>query len=138
MPRLLLVLSAQRRALLLPLLEGEDAEIEWAMGFQDAVRKLSASPSYDLLLVDAELPDGSWRNLLLFVQNSGMVSEMIIVTRVEDHRLWAEVIQCGAYDLIVEPVEREELTRIIHNALQGHYMQRFTKAAKAASRIATA
>jgi DNA-binding NtrC family response regulator len=125
--KLLLVLTPTRRSQLLPLLEGLDLEIEWAVGFQDAVRKLSGANCYDLLLVDAELPDGSWRNLLLFVQNSGMTSEMIVCSRLADQQLWAEVIQCGAYDLIAEPYERQEVSRIVGSALQSRYMQRFTR-----------
>lgn len=131
-PKLLLVLSAQRRSQLMLLLEGQGLEMEWAFGFQDAVRKLSRSAAYDLLLVDAELPDGCWRNLLLFVQNSGMICEMIICSRLADQQLWAEVIRCGAYDLIAEPIERQEVARIIRSALESEYMRRFTTPVKRA------
>lgn len=125
-PKLLLVLSPERRSRFLPLLEGQDCEIECVAGFQDGVRRLSESASYDLILADAELPDGSWRNLLLFVQNAGRACEMIVCSRLGDHQLWAEVIQCGAYDLIAEPFERQEVARIIQSALQSRYMRRFT------------
>src|ERR1039457_3577610 len=76
--KILLVLSPPVRERLLPLIEMDGFEIEWTAGFQDAVRKLSSGSSYDLLLADAELLDGSWRNLLLFAQNTGLASEMII------------------------------------------------------------
>jgi DNA-binding NtrC family response regulator len=125
-PKLLLVLSPERRSRLLPLLEGRDWEIECAAGFQDGVRRLSERTAYDLILADAELPDGSWRNLMLFVQNAGKACEMIICSRLGDHSLWAEVIQCGAYDLIAEPFERQEVARIIQSALESRYMRRFT------------
>ncbi len=126
-PKVLLVLSPPRRSRLLPLFDGQGLDVEWVVGFQDAVRKLSGSTHYDLLLVDAELADGSWRNLLLFVQNSGMTCEMIICARLGDHQLWAEVIQCGAYDLIAEPFEGQEVIRIVNSALEGRYMRRFTR-----------
>ena len=122
----------------MPLLEGQGLEIELAVGFQDAIRKLSGGNSYDLLLVDAELPDGSWRNLMLFVQNSGMTCEMIICSRLENRELWAEVIQCGAYDIIAEPFERQEVTRIFRSALDSRYMRRFTQTAPAAKVATTA
>ena len=136
--KLLVVLTPQRRSQLLPLLEGQGLETEWAAGFQDAVRKLSGDSSYDLLLVDAELPDGGWRNLLLFVQNSGMTCEMIICARLEDRELWAETIQCGAYDLIAEPFERQEVTRIVCSALESRYMRRFTRTVPRGTAAATA
>ena len=127
--KVLLVMSPPRRSRLLPFLEGEDLVMDWVVGFQDAVQKLREVNLYDLLLVNAELADGSWRNLLLFVQNSGLSCEMIICSRLADQQLWAEVIQCGAYDLIAEPFEGHEIMRIIHSAMEGRYMKRFTRSA---------
>ncbi len=127
-PRVLLVLLPQRQSRLMPLLAGPGFEIECASGFQDGVRRLRESVFYDLILADAEPPDGSWRNLMLFVQNAGRASEMIICARLGDHQLWAEVIQCGAYDMITEPFERQEVNRIIQSALESRYMRRFTSA----------
>jgi len=126
--RILLVLSPQRQQSLMPLLEGRDFETECAAGFQDGVRRLSCVESFDLILADADLPDGSWRNLMLFVQNSGKACEMIICASLGDNQLWAEVIQCGAYDMIAEPFEREAVTRIMKSALESRYMSRFTNA----------
>ena len=130
--RILLVLSSSKRALLLPALDDEahsqKLEIEWALGFQDAVRKLSDGHNYDLLMVDAELPDGSWRNLALFLQNSGMSTEMIICARHDERELWADVIQTGAYDLIAEPFEPGEVARVVESALESRYMRRFSRA----------
>lgn len=127
-PRILLVLSPQRQQSLMPLLEGQGFELECAAGFQDGVRRISGLDSIDLILADAELPDGSWRNLMLFVQNAGKACDMIICARLGDHQLWAEVIQCGAYDLIAEPFESQAVTRIIKSALESRYMRRFTNA----------
>jgi DNA-binding NtrC family response regulator len=131
--KILLVLSPSKRARLLPALDsdirGQKMEIEWTLGFQDAVRKLSEGQNYDLLMVDAELPDGSWRNLALFLQNSGMTAEMIICARHDERELWAEVIQSGAYDLIAEPFEPAEVARTVESALESRYMRRFTQPA---------
>ena len=127
-PKLLLVLSPERRSRILPLFDGEKWEIERASGYQDGVRRLSEGKSYDLIVADAELPDGSWRNLMLFVQNAGRVCEMVICSRHGDQQLWAEVIQCGAYDLLTEPLERQEVSRILRSALESGYMRRFAGA----------
>ena len=127
-PRLLLVLTPPKRSCLMPLLDGQGFQIECATGYQDAVRKLSDGHTVDLILADAELPDGSWRNLILFAQNSGLRSEMIICAKAGESELWAEVIQCGAYDMIAEPFERQEVIRIIRSTLDSQYMRRFTQA----------
>ncbi|MBI2816226.1 MAG: hypothetical protein HYX72_04740 [Acidobacteria bacterium] len=127
-PRILLVLSPDRRSRLLPLLEGRGWDVEFVAGFQDGVRRLSASADYDLIMVDAELPDGTWRNLILFLQNAGKTTEMIVCARLGDHQLWAEVLQCGAYDLISEPSHADDITRVVESALDSQYMRRFTSA----------
>ena len=49
---------------------------------------------------------------------------MIVCARLGEEHLWAEVLQCGAYDLIEEPYEQPATLRIIESAMENHYMQR--------------
>ena len=130
--KILLVLPPQRRSPLLKVLDGKELQIFLASDFHEAQQKISGPTSYDLLLADAELPDGSWRDLLQLLLELKSTSEMIVCSRCGDEGLWAEVLQCGAYDLLVEPYERQEVQRIIENALDSQYMRRFS------SRMATA
>jgi len=111
---------------LLQLLEEIAAEIYLAAGVQEARQLLSEPTSYDLLLVHAELPDGSWQDLLPFVRNYERPCEMIVVSRLGDERLWVEVMARGAYDLIAEPYEAREVLRIIQGALDSQSVRRFT------------
>jgi DNA-binding NtrC family response regulator len=97
--------------------------------FRDAQMKLQEQ-SYDLLFVDAELPGGPWHRLLPAVLASGKNCEVIVCSRCGDEKLWAEVLQRGAYDLVAEPFEEEEITRIARRALDSHYLQRFGAAVK--------
>ena len=129
--KILLVLPPQRRSRLLKVLEGKELQIFLASDFHEARQKISGPTSYDLLLADAELPDGSWRDLLQLILESKIPSEMIVCSRCGDEELWAEVLQCGAYDLLVEPFERQEVHRIIENALDSQYMRRFSRMATA-------
>jgi hypothetical protein len=52
---------------------------------------------------------------------------MVVCSRLADEQLWAEVIQCGAFDLIPEPWDRNEVLRIIRSALESHYTDRFSR-----------
>src|SRR5262249_18414917 len=115
--KVLLVLPPHRRSELLRQLEGKDLQLFLASDFQEAQQKLKGPTSYDLLLADAELPDGSWRDLLELLMESRKSCEMIVCSRCGDEQLWAEVLQCGAYDLLVEPYERQEVHRIIQSAI---------------------
>lgn len=125
--KIMLVLTPCRRAALLDLLEGEDLEVLAASSLQEAQKRLRGSISYDLLLVDAELPDGSWRDLLQFILGSKRTCEVIVCSRCGDEQLWAEVFQCGGYDLIAEPYDPQEILRIVRSALDSRHMERFFK-----------
>jgi two-component system repressor protein LuxO len=95
-----------------------------ASNFRDAQQKLSTHP-YNLLFVDPELPGGSWQRLLQWMMQSGKHCEVIVCSRCGDEQLWAEVLQCGAYDLISEPYEQREVARIAQCALESHYLSRY-------------
>ena len=123
-PRVLVVMPAQRRLGLLPILEQSGMEVYVVGNFRDAQQKL-AEQSYDLLFVDAELPGGSWQHLVEYISTSGKKCEVIVCSRCGDERLWAEVLQCGAYDLIPEPYDEHEVARIARSAIDSHYLRRF-------------
>ena len=115
-PKVLLVSPPQRRSRLLEILGGALARMECASGYIDAREKLGAA-SYDLLLVDTELPDGSWRELLQFGRDSGKVIVAVVCSRVGARRLWSEALESGAYDFIAEPYEEQEIIRIVERVL---------------------
>lgn len=123
--RILLVMPPQRRLSLLRILEANGMELSLAGGVREAQAKLSEPASYDLLFVDAELSDGSWKDILHLVTHLKKSCEMIVCCRYGNEHLWAEVIQCGAYDLIPEPYEEREVARIARSALDSQYMRRF-------------
>ena len=126
--RVLLVMSPTRRLPLLKILENAGFQVFAASGLSEAQQKLDISVSFDLVCVDAELPDGNWRDVLLSIIGSRKQCEMIVCSRCGDERLWADVLQSGAYDLIVEPYTERETLRIFQRALDARYMQRFVPA----------
>ena len=128
--RLLLVQPPHRRSELLKLLDGKSLQISTASNFLEA-RKKMAEETFDLLLADARLPDGTWRDLLQLNLRLQQPCEMIVCSPCGDEELWSEALQRGAYDLLVEPFSRQEVYRIIRSALDNRYIRRFT--AQAAS-----
>ena len=129
----LLVLSPQRRSKLQRLLNNCGVQTSLASTLDEARQKIASSRSYDLVLTDAELPDGSWQDLLDVVLDSGKACEIVVSSRCGDEDLWAEVLQRGAYDLLVEPYDHQEVCRIIESALDGRYMRRLTETVTTAS-----
>jgi DNA-binding NtrC family response regulator len=125
--KILLVAPAHRRSSLLKILDEKDVQIYPAADCQEARRRLSGPESFDLVLAEADLADGSWRDILQFLMQSKKRCEMIVCSRVGDEQLWAEALQLGAYDLLVEPYEGQEVLRIIQSAIESQYMRRFAQ-----------
>jgi len=123
-PRVLLVMPSQRRLGLLPILEQNGMEVEVAVNFRDGQQKLNEQ-AYDLLFVDAELPGGPWYRLHQIILASGKNCEVIVCSGRGDERFWAEVLQCGAYDLITEPYDEHEIVSIIQRVMDSLYLRRF-------------
>ena len=123
--KLLLVLTPHRQFELWKLLKEKNHRVFAVMGLRDARRELTGPISYDLLIADAELPDGSWREILQFVLKLPDPCDMIVCSRCGDEELWAEVLQSGVYDLLVEPYASQEVHRIIESALESKYIRRF-------------
>ncbi|MBI4444038.1 MAG: response regulator [Acidobacteria bacterium] len=126
--KVLLVMTPARRLPLLKLLENAGFQVFSAGGCREAQQKLDSAVSVDLVCVDAELPDGNWRDVLRSIFGSRKQCEVIVCSRCGDERLWADVLQCGAYDLIVEPYTERETLRICQRALDARYMERFVQA----------
>jgi len=117
LPKLLLILSPERKDLLLQALDGGNFQIECESNPHRAGEILGGAVRFDLLFLDAELPDGAWQNLLEWSRRHGTASAAVVCARVADHHLWGEVLQSGAYDLLVEPFEHQEVARIVDGAL---------------------
>jgi len=127
--RVLLVMLPQRRTSLVRILEQNGMEVVAAGDFLEAQEKLEVADSYDLVFVDADLPGGSWKMLLQDILDSRCPCEIIVCSRIADEHLWAEVLQCGAYDLVGEPYDERQVADVAHNALHSRHLQRFARVA---------
>ena len=117
LPKLLLVLSPERKESLLHSLDGGHYQIECESNAQHAREILGGVVRFDLVFLDAELADGVWQSLLEWSRQHGTASAAVVCARVADHQLWGDVLQSGAYDLLVEPFQHGEVARIVDGAL---------------------
>jgi DNA-binding NtrC family response regulator len=79
---------------------------------QEATAKLAASPS-PVILCEETLPDGSWKDLFAFCQRTADPAHLIVTSQFADDRLWAEVLNIGAYDVLAKPFQSKEVFRVI-------------------------
>jgi DNA-binding NtrC family response regulator len=63
------------------------------------------------------LADGDWKCVLAGLGNAPIRANLIVSSRLADARLWAEVLNLGAFDLILgEPFRPEEVLRVTESA----------------------
>jgi len=82
----------------------------------EALVELAANPD-SVVICDGALPDGSWKDLL---QHAGPRSStrLIVTERLADNSLWAEVLNLGGYDVLAQPFDCEEVTRVVGSAVR--------------------
>lgn len=66
-----------------------------------------------VVLAEADLPDGNWKNLLDIAANRPDPPQLIVFSHRADDMLWAEVLNLGGYDVLPAPFAAEEVLRTI-------------------------
>jgi len=87
----------------------------WTSTVEEAANWLSCN-SARVVICDDKLPDGSWRQLWKQVRRLPNPPVFIVSAGWTDARLWAEVLNVGAYDVLVKPYRKSEVTRILQHA----------------------
>lgn len=82
-----------------------------ATTFAEARLKLDASC---VVIAESSFPDGrGWRDLLCVIQDMIYPPPLIVADRLADERLWAEVLNLGAFDLLSKPFEAREVLHAV-------------------------
>jgi DNA-binding NtrC family response regulator len=76
-------------------------------------RAILDEDSAGVVIAARRLPDASWKDVLQVVQGRSVPLPLIVAARVADERLWAEVLNLGAYDLLSTPFEPLEVRRSV-------------------------
>jgi len=66
-----------------------------------------------VMICEADLPDGNWRDALSLLNRSADPPLLIVTSRDADERLWAEVLNLGGYDVLPQPFDLPEVIRIL-------------------------
>lgn len=81
----------------------------------EAMRLLPQHPAM-VFLCDAQLPDGTWREMLAHAARLPLPPPVIVAAGHADDRLWMEVLNGGAYNLIGTPLDDQELYQLVSRA----------------------
>ena len=109
---ILLVTSANADyACLCHIIEHSKWKLHRVVSCQEALAFLQQHP-VGVVISEANLPDGCWKDLLAELAGVGCPPNLIISSRLADEQLWAEVLSLGGYDVLMTPFEREEVFRV--------------------------
>jgi FixJ family two-component response regulator len=67
---------------------------------------------------EVTLPDGTWRDVVKGALDALKPIAVIVVSRLVDVRLYVDTMAEGAFDFIVPPMPRNELTYILACAIE--------------------
>ena len=83
----------------------------------EAARHLTSS-HFHVVLCERRLADGDWKRILDLTSRMTEPAQVIVLSRDGDERLWAEVLNLGAWDVLIKPFHPKEVYRTIHSAWQ--------------------
>src|SRR6056297_2067814 len=82
-----------------------------------AIEKIGAK-DFDLILLDYKMPELNGLDTLNAIKEIEVKTPVILMTAYGTTELAIEAMKQGAYDYLVKPFERKDLTRIVSEALQ--------------------
>ena len=112
-----LLVGAERESRLVMLDVFRDAgwRLYQARDRKRALEYLERQP-VQVVVTNAESPAWPWKKALQDLQRMTRPPQLVVSSRLADESLWAEVLNWGAYDLLAEPFQREEVERVIASA----------------------
>ena len=118
MPRLLIVDDDTSFCMLLQgFLKRKGFEADTAHDFEKASRSLTKN-SYDLVLTDYRLPDGTGIDVLKESKKLSPSTVVILITAYSDIRVAVEAVKLGAFEYVTKPVNSDELFHVIREGLK--------------------
>jgi FixJ family two-component response regulator len=69
-----------------------------------------------VLICEAKLPDGTWKDMLAHALGLPWPPPLIVVALHADDALWTEVLETGGYNLIGKPFSESEVFQIVSAA----------------------
>ena len=100
---------------------------QWSIHNALSLRSASAflrAPTVPLVVCEHNLSPDSWTRLLDETRLLAIPPVLILTSRVADEYLWAEALNMGAFDVLVKPFDRTEVTHILSSAWL-HWQQQY-------------
>lgn len=84
-------------------------------------RAVLARQAFPLVICEADLAGGSFRDLLRATQAAGVRIPVVVASRLDNTHEYLEAMQLGAFDYIAGPFRRSDVEWIVSQALRNAY-----------------
>ena len=112
---LVALLAEEDRTSLATILARSNWKVRFVRTFRDTQKALRALPG--VVISEREFSDGRcWKDLLWEMQKMDFPPALIVADRVADERLWVEVLNLGAHDLLAKPFDVQEVLHAVSTA----------------------
>jgi two-component system response regulator PilR (NtrC family) len=123
--------EAGLREMLEVLLRRAGYEVETAASCRAARERLASEQSYDLVITDLAMPDGSGMQVLEAAKRRDDSLQVIMITAFATTEQAVEAMRLGAYDYVQKPFKNSELLAQIEKALEKRSIVRENRALRA-------
>ena len=96
--------------------ENEDFVVDTAVDGQSALEKIGLTV-YDVVLLDVKMPKMNGMAVLQEMKKLGKLTNVIMLTGIDDTQVALECVKLGARDFIQKPYDPEELLHIVNRVL---------------------
>lgn len=79
---------------------------------KQALQSLERNP-VQVVIAESDLPRWDWRKVLHDLRRMAFPPQLVVTSRTADEHLWAEVLNIGAYDVLAQPLDGEEVERVV-------------------------
>jgi len=97
--------------------ESNSWHVEAVVSVRDAIERIQSGDPPNLLLIDVPLGDGDSRHVLRSLRQIDPSLPAIVVCFPEDAERNAETIRLGAQELLIKPLDDDQLVRVIRQSL---------------------
>jgi len=66
-----------------------------------------------VVICESELPDGNWQDVLSQFGRMQCPPLLVVTSRMADDRLWSEVLNLGAYNVLAKPLNMREVFHVV-------------------------
>jgi len=87
-----------------------------SVGTCEEAMRLLAQTEPHMIFTTTSVADGSWMDVIVLAEKSGVPSNVIVVAETSDVKLYLSTIEGGAFDFMVPPFERDPLGHVVRAA----------------------